>query len=481
MNQKCISLLIILLSLFLLQQVSGNEKPNIIFIMADDLGYADISPYGQDKISTPYLQSMAEKGIRFTQHYAGSNVCAPTRCSLMTGHHQGNAFIRGNLQHKSGEGQLPIPSSAVTIAEALKQVGYTTGMFGKWGLGNPGTSGDPLKQGWDTYVGYADQVRAHNFFPDFLLHDGERVPLANEVKYLSKSAWHKGIGSYSTGQNVYSHDVIVEEAFKFVRKNKDKPFFLYLPFTLPHDNGEAPVLYNEVPDFGSYKVKERWSLNTKGYAEMVTRLDKSVGQLNKLLQELKIDENTLVVFTSDNGPLLPRTTQKDRLYTDFFDSNGIYRGHKREFYEGGIRMPFIALWPGKIKAGSASDHISAHWDFFATACDLAGAAIPKDIDGISYLPTLLGKDKAQTKHEFLYWEGSGGAAGVALRMGKWKGVIPKKHNVSNPQFEIYDLEKDPEEQNNIADKHPELQKKFMKLAKETRSTSKHFPISFLDN
>ncbi|MCM8537628.1 MAG: arylsulfatase [Lentisphaeraceae bacterium] len=478
---KNVFLLTILVGIFNFQQSWAVEKPNIVFIMADDLGYADISPYGQDKISTPYLQSMAEKGIRFTQHYAGSNVCAPTRCTLMTGLHQGKAFIRGNKQYENGEGQLPIPSFAYTVAEALKSVGYTTGMFGKWGLGNPGTSGDPLKQGFDHYVGYTDQIRAHNFFPDFLLKDGERIPLDNEVKYLSKKAWHKGIGSYSTGQNVYSHDIIVDEAFKFVEANKDKPFFLYLPFTLPHDNGEAPVLYNEVPDFGSYKVKERWSLNTKGYAEMVTRLDKSVGQLNKLLQKLNIADNTLVIFTSDNGPLLPRTTQKDRLYTDFFDSNGIYRGHKRDFYEGGIRMPFIAMWPGKIKPGAVSEHISTHWDFFATACDAAGASIPKDIDGISYLPALLGNDKAQSQHKFLYWEGNGGADGVAIRMGKWKAVIPTTKNVKQLKFEIYDLEKDPEEQNNIADKHPELQKKFIQLTKDARVPSKHFPKPLLDN
>ena len=473
-SQRLICLFVCVLSVSLYSQ----EKPNIVFILADDLGYADIGPYGQKKISTPHLDKMAAEGMRFTQHYAGHNVCAPDRCSIMTGLHMGHAFVRGNLQNSEGEGQIALPEGTRTIARVLQSAGYKTGMFGKWGLGNPGTTGDPLKQGWDTYFGYTDQVRAHNFYPDFLLKDGDKVLLDNEVKWLPKTHWSKGIGSYSTKQNVYSHDLIVDEALKFVKQNKENPFFLYLPVTLPHDNGEAPVLYNEVPNFGQYEKMKDWTINTKGYAEMVTRLDKTVGQVLGLLKELKIDENTLVLFTSDNGPYNPNRPQKDRLYTNFFDSNGIYRGFKRDYYEGGIRIPFLAHWPGKIKGGTVTDHISAHYDFFATACEVSGVEVPSDIDGISYLPTLLGKSK-QKEHNYLYWEGGSGLA-FAIRKGKWKGVMPDTKKTKNPKLEIYDLENDPSEEKNIASKHPELQKELMKLIRQAHVPSKEFPLPFLD-
>ena len=398
---------------------TAKSQPNLVFILADDLGYGDLGCYGQEKITTPHLDRMAAEGMRFTRHYAGHNVCAPTRCSLMTGLHMGHAYVRGNKQAPDAEGQLPIPDEALTLAEVLRDAGYATGMFGKWGLGNPGTSGDPLEQGWDTYFGYTDQVRAHNYFPDFLLEDGKRLPLDNEVKYLSKSAWHKGIGSYSTVQNTYSHDLIAGAGMEFVRAHRDRPFFLYLPFTLPHDNGEAPELQMEVPDFGGYADHEGWSLNEKGYAEMVTRLDRSVGELLALLNELKIDENTLVLFTSDNGPVRVRDDKPDRRMTAFFDSTGGMRGSKGVFYEGGIRVPLIARWPGKIEASGMSDHLSAHWDLFPTLCEAAGITAPGGLDGISYLSTLLGKSSDQESHAYLYWEG-GPRQSVAIRKGKWE-------------------------------------------------------------
>ncbi len=299
------ALLLVLLTL----SASARTKPNIVLILADDLGIGDLGSYGQKIIETPRLDEMAKQGLRFTRHYSASNVCAPTRCSLITGKHTGRAYIRGNAQAGDGEGQLPIPDEERTLAEALQDAGYKTGMFGKWGLGNPGTTGDPLKQGWDTYLGYTDQVRAHNYFPDFLLSDGKRIPLDNEVNYLSKEQWHKGIGSYSTGQNVYSHDVIEEGALDFIREHKDEPFFLYIPFTLPHDNGEAPELKMEVPDFGRYANRD-WGINHKGYAEMVTRLDASTGRILDLIDELDLGEDTIVLFTSDNGPMARRRATK---------------------------------------------------------------------------------------------------------------------------------------------------------------------------
>lgn len=453
-------------------------SPNLVFILADDLGYGDLGCYGQQKIATPHLDQMAAGGIRFTQHYSGHNVCAPTRCSLMTGLHMGRAYVRGNRQAPHSEGQLPIPDEVLTIAEVLGGAGYATGMFGKWGLGNPGTTGDPLSQGWDTYFGYTDQIRAHNYFPDFLLRDGERVPLDNEVKFLLKSAWHKGIGSYSTKQTTYSHDLIVEAAFGFVREHQDDPFFLYLPFTLPHDNGEAPELQMEVPNFGRYASREGWSPNSKGYAEMVTRLDASVGQLLALLEELGLRDNTLVIFTSDNGPIRNRDDKPDRQITEFFDSSAGLRGTKGEFFEGGIRVPLIAQWPGKISPGVITDHLSAHWDFFPTACELAGLEAPDNLNGLSYLPVLLGSEDGQKQHDYLYWEG-GPSQAVAIRQGKWKGIIPDGRRMGEPVFEIYDLEADPGESTDLGKQEQDLQDTFRKIMNQAHSPSQHFPL-FID-
>ncbi len=457
---------------------ADEAPPNLVFILADDLGYGDLGCYGQEKIATPHLDQMAAEGIRFTQHYSGHNVCAPTRCALMTGLHMGRAYVRGNRQAPYSEGQLPIPDEALTIAEVLGDAGYASGMFGKWGLGNPGTTGDPLKQGWDTYFGYTDQIRAHNYFPDFLLKDGKRLPLDNEVKYLSKSAWHKGIGSYSTKQKTYSHDLIVEAAFDFVREHQDDPFFLYLPFTLPHDNGEAPKLQMEVPDFGRYASREGWSPNSKGYAEMVTRLDASVGQLLALLEELGLRDNTLVLFTSDNGPIRNRDDKPDRQVTKFFASSAGFRGTKGEFYEGGIRVPLIAQWPGKIAPGVITDHLSAHWDFFPTACELAGIAVPNNLDGLSYLPTLLSTEEGQKQHEYLYWEG-GPKQSVAIRWGKWKAVIPDGRRLDEPVFEVYDLESDPAETTDLGPQNPDLQAAFRQIMSQAHEPSPHFPL-FID-
>jgi len=449
----------------------ADQKPNIIFIMADDLGYGDLGCFGQEIIKTPNLDQMAAEGIMFTQHYAGNTVCAPSRCSLMTGLHMGHAEVRGNKQAKTEPyGQLPISENAVTVASLLKDVGYKTAMIGKWGLGNSGSSGDPSKHGFDHYYGYLDQVLAHNYYPEFLIRNGEKEMLRNEVKYLSKEMWHKGLGSYSTGKVDYSHDLFTEDALRFIEENKKNPFFLYLPYTIPHDNGEAEVGERmEVPDYGMYSEMD-WESDQKGYAAMITRMDRDVGAILEQLKDRGIDENTLVIFTSDNGP------EMNYSFAVNFDSNGEFRGGKRDLYEGGIREPFIARWPGKVLPGTVSDHISAFWDFLPTACEIAGVAVPENTDGISYLPTLLGKDM-QAEHEYVYWEYYGKGGKKAVRKGQWKAVVNDLYKNPKSPVELYDLESDPGETSNIADQHQEIVSELDSIMDAASSPSGVFSFS----
>ncbi len=445
------------------------SKPNIIFIMADDLGYADIGPYGQTKIQTPNLDKMAEEGIRFTQHYAGNTVCAPSRCALMTGMHMGHAEIRGNAQSEP-HGQAPISAETVTVSELLKTAGYETALIGKWGLGIEDSSGDPLKKGFDDYYGYLDQVLAHNYYPEYLLRNGKKEILRNKVVYQDSTAWHKGLGSYSEEQVDYSHDLFVEEALGFLKKEREAPFFLYLALTIPHDNGEAPEGFRmEVPELSPYE-NQTWSRETKAYAAMITRMDKGIGQILAQLKEQGLDNNTLVVFTSDNGPM------PSEEFTEFFDSNGPLKGGKRDLYEGGIRIPFIARWPDTIKSNTESGHIGAFWDFLPTACEIAGIEPPKNIDGISYLPSLLGKHEEQKKHEYLYWEFPERGYSIAVRQGKWKAVKRNLKNDPNASVELYDLEKDLGEQMNIANENPSIVKEMKKMIKEAHTPSVRFPM-----
>lgn len=448
---------------------SGNDQsPNIIYIMADDLGYGDIEPYGQRMIKTPNLDQMARDGIMFTQHYAGNTVCAPSRCSLITGLHPGNAYVRGNKQAEPS-GQLPLPRETVTVSGLLQEAGYQTGMIGKWGLGNLGNSGDPKWHGWDFYYGYLDQVLAHNYYPEFLIRNGEKEYLRNEVIYLSDTLWHKGLGSYSVDKIDYSHDLFTEEALRFIDRNKDDPFFLYLPYTIPHNNGEAPAgEKQEVPDFGKYKKEREWKRDTKGYAAMISRMDRDIGRIMERVDSLGLGEKTLVIFTSDNGPM-PNTP-----FTDRFDSNGPMKGGKRDFYEGGIRVPFIARWTGTIEPGSVSEHISAFWDFLPTVCDLAGIPRPENTDGISYLPELLGKK--QEKHEYLYWESPLNGFMTAIRKGRWKAVKENYREKPDAEFELYDLTEDIGEENNVAEKHPDIVEEMEAIARKAHSPSHHFPM-----
>jgi arylsulfatase A-like enzyme len=436
-------------------------KPNIIYIMADDLGYGDLGCYGQEHIQTPNIDQLASGGILFTDHYAGSAVCAPSRSVLITGQHTGHTPIRGNMQWEP-HGQMPLPDESVTVAELMKQAGYKTGMIGKWGLGLVQTEGNPLDQGWDFFYGYTDQVLAHNYYPEYLVRNEEREYLNNEVKYLDTTAWHDGYGSYSTKKVEYSNDLFTKEALKFLDKNQNDPFFLYLPYTIPHNNGEAPEgQMQEVPDYGMYD-KKNWSSDRKGYAAMITRLDAYVGEIVEKVKENNLAANTLIIFTSDNGPM-----QEDKHeFTAFFNSNGRLKGGKRDLYEGGIRIPLIAWWPGIIEAGRKTDHISCFQDFMPTACDLAGIEIPEFTDGISYKNVLTGAD--QQKHNHLYWEFHEGDKSQALRMGKWKAIRLNVYENPDAPVRLYNLVKDIQEQNNVAEDYPDIVDEMRNLMETSR-------------
>ena len=352
------------------------RPPNIIFIMADDLGYGDLGSYGQKLLQTPNLDRMAAEGLPCAspQHYAGSTVCAPSRCVLMTGLHSGHCRIRGNAT-------VPLEPDDVTVAEVLREGGYATGLVGKWGLGEAGSTGIPNAQGFDYFFGYLSQIRAHNYYPEFLWRNEEQVPLNNVVAYIQEG-YAAGVGSYATEKVDYSHDLFTEEALAFVDRNKGQPFFLYLAYTIPHANNESRWANEhgmEVPTYGSYD-DEDWPEAEKGMAAMVSRMDADVGRLLQHLHALGLDEQTLVLFTSDNGP-----HREGRHEPTFFESSAPLRGIKRDLYEGGIRVPMIARWPGTIQPGGVTHHVSAFWDFLPTAAEAAGLSAP-ETDGLSFLP-----------------------------------------------------------------------------------------------
>ena len=441
------------------------KKPNIVYIMADDLGYAELGCYGQKKIKTPNIDKLATEGMMFTQHYSGNPVCAPSRCALMTGLHTGHAQIRANKEMGGKEGwklgstiggQWQLEAGTMTVAGILKDAGYTTGAFGKWGLGRVGTTGDPNKQGFDHFFGYICQRQAHTFYPNHLWRDGE-------VEWIEANKDGK--------EQVYSHDLISQEALKFVRTNKDRPFFLYVPFTIPH-------MALQVPEDSLAEYRGKWPdppyKGDKGYfahpnpracyAAMVTRMDKDVGRIMSLLKDLALDDNTLVIFTSDNGPTFNGGSD-----SAFFESAKPLRGLKGSVYEGGIRVPYIARWPGRIKAAGTSNHISAFWDFLPTCCELTGKGPPQDIDGISMLPALLGRDQEQKKHEYMYWELRGQQA---IRMGKWKALRLKPGR----KIELYDLDSDIAESKDLADEHPEIVAEMAKIFRTGRTESEVFPL-----
>lgn len=453
----------------------ASSKPNIIYILADDLGYGDLSCYGQTKFSTPHIDRLAANGLKFTQHYSGSTVCAPSRSSLMTGLHTGHTFVRGNkgMTDTEGnriEGQYPIPDDLVTLPERLRDAGYITGAFGKWGLGGPGTEGDPINQGLDRFYGYNCQSLAHNYYPYHLWDDQEKVMLT---------------GNEGKQKNQYAPDLIHEQTLRFIEENQDTSFFLYIPSVIPHAELITPdSIMNKFR--GQYGEEEPWEGYDDGpryrkgpyesqaephaaFAAMVYLLDKHVGEIMGKLEELGIAENTLVIFTSDNGPHLEGGADPD-----FFDSNGPLKGYKRDLYEGGIRVPMIAHWPARIQPGE-TDHISAFWDVLPTLMEATSSPIPPDIDGLSFLPTLTGEGE-QPQHEYLYWEFHERRGRQAVRMGKWKGVKYGVFEDPETPLELYDLSQDIGETNNVADQHPDVVAEIERIMGEAREDSEIFPF-----
>jgi arylsulfatase A len=407
----------------------NTRPPNVVLVVADDLGYADVGCYGQRDILTPNIDSLARDGLRFTQAYAGSTVCAPSRCCLMTGRHTGHATVRGNL-----EPHVPLTPEETTIAQVFKQAGYRTGQFGKWGLGTPpDMHALPTRKGFDVFYGYLHQVHAHTYFPD-MLWDNERE------SYIPQNFG---------GQNrKYSHDLITQRALKFIDDNHSNPFFLYAPFTPPHGRFEAP---NDDP----YSSKP-WPPVLRTIASMITRLDASVGLILERLKRYNIERDTLVIFTSDNGP--------GSLAARQFESSGPLRGVKRDLYEGGIRIPLVARWPGRIAPG-ISEEIIAFWDFLPTAAELTGIRAPSGLDGISFAPALFGKPKR--KHDYLYWEFYENGFSQAVRMGDWKAVRP---GFQKP-LELYNLSEDVSEKNNVAAQHPDVMARIEAILKTCRTES----------
>lgn len=439
------------------------EKPNIVFILADDLGYGDVGCYGQQQIATPKLDAMAAAGMKFTQHYAGSTVCAPSRCVLMTGKHLGHVPIRDN-RNVSPTSNRPLPADEVTLAEVLSKQGYATALFGKWGMGDQNTPGFPNRQGFDHTFGYLDQSHAHNYFPEYLFRNGEKVTLRNVVPKAKPS----GAGKASKKVD-YSHDLIAAEAMDWLDQNHGQPFFLYLALTLPHANNEAGPEGQETPDYGEYAGRD-WPEAQKGTASMISRLDQTVGQVREALDRLGVADNTIVVFTSDNGPHAEGGNDPK-----FFDSSGPLRGIKRDLYEGGIRVPTLAVWPGKIATGQNSETISGFQDWLPTFAELAGAAPPQGIDGVSLVPTLTGEG-SQTEHAFLYWEFHRQGGKRALRAGDWKAV-QLGMNKSRKPVELYNLSSDLGEQNNVASQHPEVVARLEKLMDEAHTPYKDYAFA----
>ena len=432
-------------------------RPNIIFILADDLGYGDLGVYGQKIIQTPNLDRLAAEGLRFTQFYAGSTVCAPSRSVLMTGRHAGHTRVRGNAGADNAAAQT-LAASDVTIARVLQQAGYATALIGKWGLGEMGSEGAPNRQGFDYFYGFVNQTHAHNHYPDFLWRNSEKVPLPNIVTPVGTVP---GAG-YAAKRVQYANDLFFEEARAFLERSRERPFFLLLSLTLPHANNErARALGDgqEVPDYGPYAAKD-WAGPLKGQAAMITRMDRQIGELLAAARQLGLDERTLVIFTSDNGPHKEGGTGYD---PDFFDANGPFSGIKRSLTDGGIRVPFIARWPRRIAAGGTTAQVGHFGDVMATFAELAGARPPAALDSLSLVPTLLGRG-TQAKHEYLYWEFyEGGFSQAVLLEGRWKGI--RLESPAAP-IRLYDLASDPGEVVDVAASQPKLVQRITAIMRD---------------
>lgn len=474
-------------------------RPNIIFLLADDLGYGDLGCYGQTKIRTPHLDRLAAEGLRFTQHYAGNAVCAPSRCVLMTGRHPGHAHVRDNRSYQP-EGQEPLLADALTIPGLLKAAGYVTGGFGKWGLGGPGTSGDPRKQGLDRWFGYNCQGVAHNFYPTYLWDDDRKVTLPNPA-FSAHDQFKPGEDpqdpqSYRRFQGThYSADLIAEQARRFIRDHRDRPFFCYFPTTVPH-------LALQVPDDSLQEYVGQWDdppyTGGKGYlphfapraayAAMITRMDREIGRIMELVRELGLDEKTIFIFSSDNGPLHGVHAGLAGTDCGFFNSHGGLRDGKGTLYEGGIRVPGIVRWKGTIQPGTVSERVTGFEDWLPTLLELAGLQdkIPAGIDGISFAPTLRGQP--QPERPFLYREFPAYGGQQCIRVGQWKAVrqnlLANKKKAAagrSPTFELYDLAADPQEQQDVAAAQPDVVARLTRLMHQQHTPSKEFPFPALDN
>ena len=445
--------------------VAQTPKPNIVFILADDLGYGEIGCYGQKLIQTPHIDRLAAEGMRFTQFYAGNTVCAPSRSVLMTGLHMGHTPVRGNAGGRNMAAQT-LQKGDVTVARVLQQAGYATGLVGKWGLGEVGSDGEPNRQGFDYYFGFLNQTHAHNHFPAFLWRNGVKVPLPNVVTKVGET---DGAG-YATKRVAYADDVCAEDSRAFIERHRDKPFFLFVSLVTPHANNERSRVLgdgNEVPDFGPYADRP-WKDAVKGHAAMITRLDRDVGLLMAQLKKLGLDERTMVAFSSDNGPHREGGPDYD---PTFFDASGPLRGIKRSLTDGGIRVPFIVRWPGKIKAGIVSNHVGYFGDLMATWAELGGGQAPAKIDSLSLVPTLLGRG-TQPKHDYLYWEFyEQGVSQAVLLDGHWKAIRLK---TPTAPIELYDLSSNLAEKPDVAAQFPDVVARAARLMKTARYDNEHW-------
>ncbi|MBI5689841.1 MAG: arylsulfatase [Verrucomicrobia bacterium] len=459
--------LVVTVPVFSAEKAAAAVRPNLIFILADDLGYGELGSYGQKRIKTPHLDRMAAEGMRFPQFYAGSTVCAPSRSVLMTGLHLGHTRVRGNAGGRNMEAQTLLAGD-ITVARVLQQAGYATGLIGKWGLGEIDQPGEPRKQGFDYYFGYLNQGHAHNHFPSYLWRNGEKVALPNDL--VSSGVW-EGMG-YSKNRQVYGDDLIAQEARDFVQRNREKPFFLFWSLVTPHANNERSRDLgegNEVPDQGIY-ASEPWPESARNHAAMVTRMDRDIGELFALLKKLGLDERTVVMFSSDNGPHKEGGPNYD---PSFFTPSGPLSGMKRSLTDGGIRVPFLARWPGRIKAGVVTPHVGYFGDLMATWAELAGATPPAAIDSLSFVPTLLGRGE-QRRHRHLYWEFyEQGVSQAVLMEDRWKAIRLK---TTSAPIQLYDLSTDVAEKNDLAARHPEWVARARELMTTSRVDNEHWRI-----
>lgn len=451
---------------------AGAAKPNMVFILCDDLGIGDLGCYGQEKLKTPHIDSLATSGMKFENHYSGSTVCAPSRSSLMTGQHTGHTYVRGNNPNGGNAprleiGQMPLPKNAVTLPKLLQKAGYETGMFGKWGLGGPNNSGATPRQGFDEFFGYYCQSHGHTYYPKYLWRNREKIELDGDT---------------------YSHDLIWDEGLEFIRDcaKARKPFFTYYSITVPHAAMTAPPALHEkwcgvypefndkVGHYGGVGMGKDGQVRNPiaGFAAMMENLDNQVGELIAELKQLGVYDNTIIIFTSDNG-----THREGGHNPDFWNSNGPYRGVKRDLYEGGIHAPLLVSWPKHIEPGSTSDHICAFWDWLPTLAQLGGAKVPSgtQIDGISMVPTLAGKPEKQQQHPYLYWEFTEGKPRKAVRAGKWKAVCTYSDDGQTlVKAELFDLETDPGETTNLAEQQPDKMEKISAVMESARSESEYY-------